>query len=86
MDAGESHTCGVMTDGAVTCWGNDDEGQATPPEGEFAGISAGYEHTCGVKTDDNQTFNEDHIVRIAAAAWAMARDQGPLRTRPAGPR
>ena len=32
------------------CWGEDDYGQARPPEGEFASVSAGGDHTCGVKT------------------------------------
>ncbi|MDE2822915.1 MAG: RCC1 domain-containing protein, partial [Chloroflexota bacterium] len=35
----------------VVCWGNDLYGQATPPEGEFASVSAGRFHTCGVRAD-----------------------------------
>ena len=45
------HTCGVTTDGMVTCWGNDERGQSTPPSGEFTSVSAGGLHTCGVRTD-----------------------------------
>ena len=41
VSAGGLHTCGVRTDGAVECWGDDDYGQATPPSGEFASVSAG---------------------------------------------
>ena len=47
----------MMRDGAVACWGADGEGQATPPDGEFASVSAGGSHpargnhTCGVKPD-----------------------------------
>ena len=41
----------MRTDGSVECWGNDRIGQATPPGGSFASISAGPLHTCGVKTD-----------------------------------
>ena len=38
-------------DGAVACWGDDRTGRATPPDGEFASVSAGGVHTCGVKRD-----------------------------------
>ena len=43
------HTCGVTRDGSVECWGANRDGQATPPSGEFASVSAGNEHTCGVR-------------------------------------
>ena len=32
---------GLRVDGSVACWGGDYYGQATPPEGEFASVSAG---------------------------------------------
>ena len=51
VSAGYWHTCGVRTDGAVACWGNDSFGQATPPAGEFASVSAEDWHTCGVMRD-----------------------------------
>ena len=41
VSAGLDHTCGVGIDGSVACWGDDRLGQATPPEGEFASVSAG---------------------------------------------
>ena len=41
----------MSIDGSLDCWGNDEQGQATPPEGSFTNISAGEVHTCGVKTD-----------------------------------
>ena len=43
------YTCGVKTDGAVACWGNDEDGKATPPGGTFTQVSAGDNHTCGVR-------------------------------------
>ena len=41
----------MKTDDSVECWGNDEVGQSTPPEGEFASVSTGDGHTCGVRTD-----------------------------------
>ncbi|MCY4584047.1 MAG: hypothetical protein OXE50_14820, partial [Chloroflexi bacterium] len=38
-------------DGSVACWGSDEYGQATPPEGEFTSVSAGRYHSCGVMID-----------------------------------
>ena len=49
--AGYDHTCGVRDNGSVACWGDDEDGQATPPEGRFASVSAGSNHTCGVRQD-----------------------------------
>ena len=51
VSAGLSHTCGVRTDGAVACWGDDLFGEFMPPSGEFSSVSAGFTHTCGVTTD-----------------------------------
>ena len=50
ISIGGGHTCGVKTDDTVACWGRNNAGQSTPPEGEFASVSAGGSHTCGVKT------------------------------------
>ena len=41
----------MRMDGSVACWGDDGLGQATPPKGEFASVSAGYEHMYGVRAD-----------------------------------
>ena len=35
--------------GTVECWGDDDDGRATPPAGNFVSVSAGEGHTCGVR-------------------------------------
>ena len=51
VSAGGGHTCAVRQDGSVACWGEDEYGEATPPEREFASISAGSSHTCGVQQD-----------------------------------
>jgi len=51
LSVGESHTCGIKTDGSVVCWGDDRFDQSIPPSGTFAQISASSNYTCGVKTD-----------------------------------
>ena len=52
VEADNGHTCGVKIDCTVACWGSKDlVGQAEPPGGEFASVSAGSLPTCGAKTD-----------------------------------
>ena len=51
VSAGGNFLCGLSRDGFVACWGENDSGQATPPEGEFASISVGEGHACGVRAD-----------------------------------
>ena len=49
ISAGTFHTCGVMVDGFVACWGDDYFGQSTTPAGKFAAVSAAHQHTCGLR-------------------------------------
>jgi len=51
VEAGGSHTCGVLATRRVACWGDNGSGQATPPGGLFTQVSAGFAHTCGVRSD-----------------------------------
>jgi alpha-tubulin suppressor-like RCC1 family protein len=61
LSSGGSATCGVTTEGASYCWGNNDFGQLgdgtfsprsspVPVQGglSFVVLSAGESHTCGV--------------------------------------
>ena len=50
ITAGLNHTCALRTTGQAACWGYDEEGQATPPDGTFIAITAGAIHTCGLRT------------------------------------
>ena len=49
VSAGASHTCWVRATGTVACWGDNSEGQSTPPGGLFVAVSAAGSHTCGVR-------------------------------------
>ena len=51
VSVGKDHTCGVTLNGSVSCWGEDDYGQASSPKGNFASVSVGDEHTCGLAVD-----------------------------------
>jgi len=59
--AGLGHTCGILENGSVKCWGagtTDDNcvetlncGQSLPPEGSFVQIAAGTSNSCGIRDD-----------------------------------
>ena len=52
---GWQHSCGVRTDGTITCWGFDYDGELEPPDGEFAAVFCGAWHACGLGTDGTIT-------------------------------
>jgi hypothetical protein len=54
--AGDYHSCAIQAaNGIVVCWGNDNEGQATPPvavngtAGTAGAIEAGVYHSCAIQ-------------------------------------
>ena len=55
VSSGYAHTCGILTNGEVRCWGSNRipfghyVGQSVAPPIVFLHISAGYAHTCGVR-------------------------------------
>src|SRR5262245_59449325 len=51
ISAGAFHVCRLKTDGSVACWGDNGEGETSPPAVAFSAISAGINHTCGMKND-----------------------------------
>jgi len=68
MDVGFKHTCGILDDGSVSCWGNNTHGQfgdgtnnqstfpraASLPSGRTAiSIDAGSHHTCAILDDSS---------------------------------
>ena len=52
VSGGNRHTCALQEDDVPTCWGSNEVGQSSPPEGaEFTVISSGSNHTCGLRED-----------------------------------
>jgi hypothetical protein len=41
VSTGQYHTCALLADGSVRCWGRNDEGQSAPHPGPFVSISSG---------------------------------------------
>lgn len=48
LASGPSYTCGISNEGTAICWGRDDHGEASPPEGTFSFLSVALKHACGV--------------------------------------
>ena len=67
ISAGESHTCGIINDGTMYCWGSAADGKlgngvssgsystpaAVSSSEKFISVSAGSSHTCGVTSAGN---------------------------------
>ena len=51
ISVGVEHSCGLFLDNTLACWGNDEDGRATPPPGTFKSVSAGRFHTCAIRLD-----------------------------------
>src|SRR5690554_560603 len=63
LSVGSAHSCGILADGSLWCWGSNNDGQlgyggsetssAEPQRvhGEWQTVSAGAEHSCGIQVD-----------------------------------
>ena len=52
IGAGGSNSCRLEPDGTASCWGNDDQGQSSPPEDDtFTTLAVGDSHSCGLRAD-----------------------------------
>ena len=47
-DAGEYHSCALLEDGSLNCWGDNTAGQALAPQGRFIAVTAGFDHSCAL--------------------------------------
>jgi alpha-tubulin suppressor-like RCC1 family protein len=56
LATGTRHTCALLLDGSVRCWGFDLYGQITPPSGRFLRITAGEDRSCGIREDGSLSF------------------------------
>jgi len=50
--AGESHACGLRSDGTIVCWGFSQFGDAIAPSGTFTAVSTGLYHSCAIRASD----------------------------------
>ena len=48
VSTGSSHSCAVDSLGGVVCWGEDDEGESSPPDRAFTRVSVGTDVSCGL--------------------------------------
>ena len=71
ISSGSRHTCALTQDKTAICWGDDEHGQSSPPEGEqFIAISSGGVlfagqlfdgHTCALRHDGSAVCWGDNI-------------------------
>ena len=52
LAAGAHHTCALLADGQLRCWGWNEDGQSNARLGTFASVSAGLSHTCAIDTTE----------------------------------
>ena len=55
VSAGGLHTCALGGDNTVTCWGDNESGQADAPDGQYRAVTAGDFHTCALGGDNTVT-------------------------------
>jgi hypothetical protein len=51
VSTASEYICAIRADGSLHCWGDDTDGQTSPPSGTFTQVSSGYTHACGIRTD-----------------------------------
>jgi len=58
---GDGHSCALRVDETLACWGDDDGGEASAPEGRFRAIDLSDEHSCALGVDGLATCFGDDI-------------------------
>ena len=51
--AGEDFACAIRQGGDLACWGANDFGKSTPPQGKFMAVTAGEDFACAIRKNDN---------------------------------
>jgi hypothetical protein len=51
VSIGTYHSCGLLTNGQVVCWGDSFQGQLDAPEGMFRSVSSGFDHSCAIRPE-----------------------------------
>ena len=51
ISSGTDHVCALREDGTAVCWGDNQDGRASPPSETFTAISACSDHTCALRQD-----------------------------------
>jgi hypothetical protein len=86
VSAGDTHTCGVRSDGTLACWGSNTHLQLDAPSGIFSQIDAGSDHTCGVSivspTQFEGYWNLDEGYGTIAADYSANGYDGALGNSP----
>ena len=55
----------MRADGTVECWGANDEGETSVPDGIFIAIGAGDQRTCGLRPDLSvDCWGLNHLKRL----------------------
>ena len=55
ISAGANHACAVKPDAMPTCWGDDMNGQSSPPSDPVLAVSAQDEESCAIRLDGTLT-------------------------------
>ncbi len=45
------HSCALDERFEITCWGADNSGQSSPPEGKFVDLAVDMQHSCGLRSN-----------------------------------
>ncbi len=51
---GSDHACALHGDGWIACWGSNQYGKRTPPEGVYKSVSSGEHGSCAVREEDGK--------------------------------
>ncbi len=70
--AGWLHSCAIVADDTITCWGYNGNGETDAPAGKYKAITAGTSHSCAIATDDTITcwgWNDDGATNAPAGKY-----------------